>query len=106
MESLSLFGKYNKSDTIFCDESGTSYNGVRIAEDGVTILRFIDGYLDGDQYNSEGLLVQVKPAVEGPGRIEYWRKNKVHRDDNFPAIIIQTSDEVIEEYWQDGNRTK
>lgn len=102
MDSLSLFAAYNNTDTVFVDENNVPLNGIRIAEDQITILRFINGKLNGDQFDSEGNLQHVKPAVDGPGRIEFWRDNKLHHDDDLPAVKIDLPGKSITEYWKEG----
>lgn len=106
MDSLSLFFKYNNTDTVFIDKNHKELNGLRIAEDKVTLLRFINGKLDGDQFDENGNLRQVKPAVEGPGRIEFWRQNKLHHDDGLPAVRVDDINISQTEYWENGIRIK
>lgn len=106
MDSLSLFSQYNNTDTIFVDENNIKLSGLKFAEDKVTLLRFIDGKLNGDQFDKNGNLRQVKPAVEGPGRIEFWRQNKLHHDDGLPAVKVDNANGSTTEYWENGIRVK
>ena len=62
-----------------------------------TILQF-KWFLDGDIDTINGLI--VKPAVEGPGHQEYWRENKLHRDDEMPAVV--SNGLSLREYWVNG----
>ena len=100
VKSFSRYLKLNGTEYRQQDENGINLNGVRISEDGKTVLRFRDGYLDGDIINSRGKLIVVKPAVETEGHQEYWRKNKLHRDDGFPAVIANGLKD--REWWIDG----
>lgn len=100
-KTLSRYQNLNGTDYRQFDEYGEPLNGTRISEDLKTILRFRDGYLDGDVI-SRGRLVVAKPAVETSGHQEYWRKNRLHRDGGLPAVI---SDGLSKrEWWVDGIR--
>lgn len=107
METRSKFIKMNNTEEKSFDRNGNPLNGSYFyAEDfnqgKKTILRFIDGYLNGDIIDKNGNIVLQKPAVETEGHIEYWRKNKIHRDDGKPAVI--TDGFNIEEFWENGIR--
>lgn len=103
MKSKSLFIEQNNSQSLFSNENEI-LNGTQIAEDMKTILRFRNGFLDGDVFDEEGKLCEVRPAVEGPGHLEYWRQNKLHRDNDEPAVI---SDGFSwKEWWVKGERVK
>ena len=108
-ESKSFFLFLNNTDKQQRDEHGNPINGTRIyAEDFKkrkhTILRFIDGFLDGDLFDTQGNLIMQRPAVDTDGHQEYWRKNRLHRDGSAPAVY---SDGFTgEEWWQDGKRVK
>lgn len=100
METRSILINYNATGEKFTDEKGKPLDGTQIGEDRETILRFRDGQLDGDVFDENGNLVTVKPAVEKQGHLEYWRKNKLHRDNNLPAIISAGGSH--NEYWENG----
>ena len=98
MQSKSKYLHLNGTNVKQVNENGSPKNGEFFAEDKKTILRFKNGFLDGDIDTINGLI--VKPAVEGPGHQEYWRENKLHRDNEMPAVI---SDGFAQrEYWIDG----
>lgn len=101
-KTLSLYQKINGTDFRQTDENGNILNGTRIGEDGKTILRFRDGLLDGDVFNSNGKLIVTKPAVECGGHQEYWRHNKLHRDGGLPAVLSNGLKD--KEWWIDGVR--
>ncbi len=100
MGTRSILINYNATGEKFTDEKGKPLDGTQIGEDRETILRFRDGYLDGDVFDVNGKLITVKPAVEKQGHLEYWRKNKLHRDNNLPAIISAGGSH--NEYWENG----
>ena len=105
METKSLL--YVDSGTLISsfDENGNLAEGTRLTvkNDKEIILRFRNGLLDGDSFTKEGKLI-VQPAVETEGHIEYWRKGKLHRDNNLPAV--STNGFTEEEWWENGNRIK
>ena len=68
-------------------------NGERREPDG-TIVRYVDGYIDGNIYDKEGNIVQRYPAIEYGNGKEYWTRGY---PDGFPAIL-QKSD-LDQEYW-------
>ena len=68
-------------------------NGERRYPDG-TIVRYVDGYIDGNIYDKEGNIVQRYPAVEYKDGKEYWSRGY---PDGFPAIL-QNCD-LDQEYW-------
>ena len=100
MESKSLFLEYNMTKRRFLNLKGEPLEGVQISKDKKTIYRFRNGFLDGDVYDIDGRFITVKPAVEAPGHIEYWRQNKIHRDKNEAAVISEKF--TIKEYWENG----
>lgn len=102
-KSLSMHLGLNGTDTRQKDENGQLLNCPRIGEDKKTIYRFIDGMLDGDVFSPTGKLVTVKPAIEAPGgHEEYWRQNKLHRDNHEPAILSKGF--THKEWWENGIR--
>lgn len=106
-ESKSKFININNTSKQQLGEDGKPINGeVLYADDydkGIkTILRFIDGFLDGDIFDAKGNLIFQKPAVESKGHIEYWRKNKLHRDNSEPAVYADGL--RTKEWWKDGKR--
>ena len=105
MNTSSKFIDFNGLDVQLHDENGYLKNGAYFdANDydkGIkTILRFRDGKLDGDIYSKDGKFVMAKPAVEGPGHMEYWRDGKLHRDNDEPAVI--SNGFCDREWWKDG----
>lgn len=68
-------------------------NGERREPDG-TIVRYVDGYIDGNIYDKEGYIVHRFPAIEYGDDKEYWTRGY---PDGFPAIL-QKSD-LDQEYW-------
>ena len=106
-ESKSFFYKINSLDKQQVDEDGVPLNGLKVYMDDCkkgkkTLLRFINGFLDGDQFDNKGNLLRQKPAVESEGHQEYWRKNRLHRDNDEPAVLAEGF--TIKEYWKDGKR--
>ncbi len=109
MESKSIFIQLNNTDKQQIGENSLPINGAVFYADDYdngkkTILRFIDGYLDGDVFDENGKFVMQQPAVEGKGHLEYWRKNKLHRDNNEPAVC--TNGFIEKEWWENGVRIK
>jgi len=96
----SLYFSVNGKNIIFLDSNKTPRNGTFFAPDGKTIVRFKDGLIDGDVYDSEGKLRRVSPAIESYGHIEFWRQGKLHRDGDLPAI--STNKFTVKEYWKNG----
>lgn len=72
-------------------------NGERRYPDG-TIVRYVDGYIDGNIYDKAGNILQRFPAVEYEDGKEYWTRGY---PDGFPAIL-QKSD-LDQEYWSCGH---
>lgn len=103
MESLSKYIRYNGTEEQWTDENGALLEGPRLSEDKKTILRFRHGFLDGDVYR-DGVFVMQKPAVEGTGHLEYWRKNKLHRDGGLEAVCSKGFS--VREFWSNGIRQK
>ena len=103
METKSHFINYNMTKRKFLDIKGKPLNGVQISRDKTTVYRFRDGFLDGDVYDMDGRFITVKPAVEAPGHIEYWRKNMIHRDNDDAAVISEGF--TVKEYWTNGIQT-
>ena len=68
-------------------------NGERRYPDG-TIVRYVDGYIDGNIYDKAGNILQRYPAVEYEDGKEYWTRGY---PDGFPAIL-QNYD-FDQEYW-------
>jgi transcriptional regulator with XRE-family HTH domain len=108
--SSSLYIHMNGKDTKINDEYDNPLNGWRIDEvtydnHGKTIiLRFKNGYLDGDEFDESGKYLGARPAVETEGHIEYWRKGCLHRDGKQPAIITNGFRNF--EFWKKGKRIK
>ncbi len=67
-------------------------------EEEDTVCRFKDGFLDGNIYDSEGHIAEVRPALEyAYGGAEYWTKGFPH---GFPAV--QQNFGYYEEDWKEG----
>lgn len=108
-ESKSLFIHLNNTDHQQTDALGNPLNGTVFYADDYdngkkTILRFINGYLDGDAFDPDGKFLMQNPAVEGQGHIEYWRQNKLHKDNGEPAI--STKGFSVKEWWENGRRVR
>lgn len=105
--TLSKYIFYNLKDIISQDENGNVINGPKLdaeeyAKGNSILLRFRNGLLDGDVFDSKGNLIEQVPAVEGKNHQEYWRKNKLHRDGGLPAVI--SGEPPVFEWWVDGIR--
>lgn len=106
-KSYSKFLDFNNSNIQQKDENGNVLNGLRVfASDydngETTLLLFKDGLLDGDLFDDDGNLIMQKPAVEGNGHQEYWRKGKLHRDNGEPAVLAEGF--TVKEWWVNGER--
>lgn len=105
--SVSLFIEYNNTNKISHNENGKPLEGMFVHADSYdegkrVILRFRNGMLDGDVFDKDGNLIMQKPAVEAEGHQEYWRANKLHRDNDEPAVYSEGF--KIKEYWINGER--
>lgn len=106
--SASLYIHKNCNKDPKYEENNILSNGYRIDENiydyqgKIIILRFRNGFLDGDEFDSDGNLLGTRPAVETVGHIEYWRNGFLHRDDKQPAII--TNGFKTFEFWTQGKR--
>lgn len=109
-ESKSLYININGKTNQIIDEYGNPINGWRIDSDAydkdkkIIILRFRNGFLDGDEYDKDGNYLGTRPAVESSGHIEYWRCGRLHRD-NKEAAVISNGFRTYE-FWQDGKKLK
>ena len=104
MDTKSLFWTREDDQVGSKDENGNLAEGQRvfITENGKQVfVRFRNGYLDGDVFNENGEL-EVKPAVETTGHLEYWREGKLHRDDGLPAVISDGF--AYKEWWENNKR--
>ena len=105
--SKSKFIHLNNLEERQYDEDGDLLNGTFVLADDynagkTTLVRFYNGYLDGDVVDSDGYIKMQKPAVESAGHIEYWRENKLHRDNGEPAVYSENF--TVKEYWNNGKR--
>ncbi len=67
-------------------------------EEEPTVCYFVDGFLDGNVYNSKGEIVERRPALlYSFGGTEYWTKGT---PDGFPAVIQNFG--YYEEDWANG----
>lgn len=86
----------NSGPRRFDGSDGTALDGSYVARGSVfglsynPILRFKGGYLDGGKM----------PAVECPGRIEFWSRGRRHREDGLPAV--SKGGFKTNEIWTDG----
>lgn len=108
-KSLSKYIYYNCKNIVCQDGDGNVMNGAKLdseayARNEVIIVRFRNGCIDGDIFDSNGIFKMALPAVEGRNHQEYWRQNKLHRDNGLPAVI--SGDPVQYEYWENGVRQK
>jgi hypothetical protein len=99
METRSRFIESNGGGVRCLDRDGRPRQGEVITGEGV-ILRFIDGFLDGDQATGRGLV--SLPAVEAPGHLEWWRRGRLHRDGGLPAVIADNFS--VYEWWDQGSK--
>lgn len=92
-ESQSLYKKFFKIPIL--DKNGELLNGEQHKSDG-TIIRFVNGYIDGNIYDSHGEVLFTYPAIEHEQGKEYWTKGLPQ---GFPAISFIFG--LYEEYWAD-----
>lgn len=97
-ESKSKYKAFFGRPTISKD--GKLYNGEQNLPDG-TIIRYVNGYIDGNIYDSRGEVVYTYPAIEYDEGKEYWTKG---HPNGFPAICQKLG--FYEEYWADGRIVK
>jgi hypothetical protein len=81
-------------------DDGKLINGEKIYEDG-TIVRYVNGLIDGNIYDSRGRVIYTMPAVEHKKGIEYWSKGWPQ---GSPAIILKRRS--YEEYWKNQELKK
>jgi len=99
-ESRSRFKKFFGIPVIGND--GNLLDGENTFPDG-TLVRFQNGLIDGNIYDSRGEVLYTYPAVEyadSPGK-EYWTKGLPQ---GYPAICQDAG--LYEEYWSDGKIDK
>ena len=84
----------------FYDEDGKLINGEKRYYDG-TIVRYVNGLIDGNIYDSKGKIIYTMPAVKHKKGIEYWEKGWPQ---GSPAIIFNRS--RYEEYWENQQLKK
>ena len=80
-------------------KDGKPMNGEVTLNDGDgTIVRFVDGFIDGNVYDKENNIVEQKPAlVYSHGGCEFWTKGKPH---GYPAVVQNFG--YHEEDWENG----
>ncbi|WP_149554564.1 hypothetical protein [Treponema pectinovorum] len=67
-------------------------------EEEPTVCRFINGLLDGNVYDAEGIILERLPALEYSfGGTEYWTKGT---PEGFPAVVQNFG--YYEEDWTSG----
>lgn len=108
-ESKSKFILLNNTDIRKLDEEGNPITGEVVyvpdyKKGKKTLLRYIDGLLNGDLIGKNGKIIMQRPAVESEGHQEYWRSNKLHRDNGEPAVY--TDGFTTKEWWYEGQRQK
>lgn len=99
-ESRSRFKQFFGIPVIGND--GNLLDGEKTFPDG-TLVRFQNGLIDGNIYDSRGEVLYTYPAVEyadSPGK-EYWTKGLPQ---GYPAICQDAG--LYEEYWSDGKIDK
>ena len=79
-ETKSLYKDYFRIPII--DSDGSLLNGEKQLANG-TIIRCVDGFIDGNIYDSRGEVLYTYPAIEHELGKEYWTKGLPH---GFPAI--------------------
>lgn len=104
-KSLSRYIFYNLKNIVCQDENGNVINGAKLdaeeySKGNSVLLRFRDGFLDGDVFDDNGNFKEQLPAVEGKNHQEYWRHNKLHRDGGLPAVI--SGEPPVFEWWENG----
>lgn len=97
-ETKSLYKDYFRIPII--DSDGSLLNGEKQLANG-TIIRCVDGFIDGNIYDSRGEVLYTYPAIEHELGKEYWTKGLPH---GFPAISLNLG--TYEEYWADGRIIK
>lgn len=99
-ESRSRYKKFFKIQVV--GQNGNLFDGEKTFPDG-TLVRFQNGLIDGNIYDSRGEVLYTYPAVEyadSPGK-EYWTKGLPQ---GYPAICQDAG--LYEEYWSDGKIDK
>lgn len=81
----------------FIDNDGKPYEGVCEVFDGFS-ARFVNGYIDGNIYDKNGIIVVRRPAIEYENDgMEFWLKGT---PSGSPAVIQDCG--KYEESWQGG----
>lgn len=76
---------------------GKLLNGEQKLSDG-TLVRFVDGLIDGHIYDESGNSIEERPALEYEYEgTEYWTHGKPH---GYPAV--SQAFHTIEEDWENG----
>jgi hypothetical protein len=104
--SASRFAESNGCEEQCLDGNGGALQGTVVACDGaggLSILRFFNGFLDGDRGGAGGAVIAL-PAVESPGHLEWWRAGRLHRDNGLPAVIAENF--TLREWWENGKRVR
>lgn len=85
----------------FADEDGMPYEGVREISEGL-FVRFVNGYIDGNVYDKNGIIVARQPAMEYENEgMEFWLKGT---PSGSPAVIQDGG--KYEESWKGGTIRK
>ena len=94
-ESSSRFKNYIKVP--ITDKNNKLLNEEKTLPDG-TIVRFVNGLIDGNIYDKQGNIVTQRPAIEYSSSQEFWTKGV---PDGFPAVSQNMG--YYEEDWKDGH---
>lgn len=82
---------------IITEKNGDFCNGEKTLSDG-TIVRFVNGFIDGNLYDENGNVLEQRPAVEYNLGQEFWTKGF---PDGFPGVSQNMG--YYEEDWEKQN---
>lgn len=78
------------------DKNNELLNGEKTLKDG-TVVRFVNGLIDGNIYDDKGNIIQQRPAVEYSLGQEFWTKGVPK---GYPAVSQNMG--YYEEDWDDS----